>query len=94
MNGDQALLGIVQNGRFNALTPASAAGRPIKLTRIAMQEAMSPESREIGLAEYEGKAIMVRGHASGDWVYSAEIIDQAGPILTAVVEKAFKRRTR
>lgn len=50
-----------------------------------MQEARPPESTELDLTEYEGKAIMVRGHSSGEWIYSAEVIDQARPILTAVV---------
>lgn len=30
---------------------------------------------------------MVRGHDGGGWIYSAEVIDQVGPILTAVVQK-------
>jgi hypothetical protein len=48
-----------------------------------------PETGEIDLTPYEGQAIMVRG-VSGDgdtWIYAAEIIDTAGPILTAVVER-------
>jgi hypothetical protein len=54
-----------------------------------MQEAMPPEARELNLAEYEGQAIMVCGHDGGGWIYSAEIIDVAGPILTAVVQQVF-----
>ena len=56
-----------------------------------MQQAQSPESAEIDLTEYEGIAIMVRGYESGERIYSAEIIDQLGPILSAVVEKLFIR---
>lgn len=42
---------------------------------------------ELDLTEYEGKAIMVRGDHRGDWIHQVEIIDQGGPILTALVEQ-------
>jgi hypothetical protein len=90
MNGDDQFLGIVRNGRFEVLQPKSAAGEPARLTRIQMQAGQSPEGQEIALAEYEGSALMVRGHQSGTWIYSAEIIDTAGPILTMVVERVFR----
>ncbi len=32
---------------------------------------------------------MVRGYESSKWIYSAEVVDQVGPILAAVVEKLF-----
>lgn len=89
MNGNDEFLGIVQNGRFQHLAPHRALGGSVRLTSMPMQAAQTPESAELDLAEYEGKAIMVRGHGGGDWIYSAEVIDQAGPILTAVVRKAF-----
>lgn len=54
-----------------------------------MQESVPPETEELNLTEYEGKAIMARGHNSGGWIYSAEVIDQADPILTAVVQQVF-----
>jgi hypothetical protein len=54
-----------------------------------MQESVPPDAREIDLAEYEGRAIMVSGHDDGSWIYSASVIDEAGPILTAVVEQLF-----
>jgi hypothetical protein len=59
------------------------------LTRIQMQEARPPETEELNLTEHEGQAIMVRGHDGGGWIYSAEVIDQAGPILTMVVQQVF-----
>lgn len=43
------------------------------------------------MTKYEGQAIMVRGHDGGNWLYSAEVIDQAGPILTAVVQQVFSQ---
>jgi hypothetical protein len=86
MNGNNHVLGIVQDGSFQPLAPRGLSAR---LTTIQMQAAMPPESGELDLAEYEGKAIMVRGHDGGGWIYSAEVIDQAGPILTAVVQRVF-----
>lgn len=32
---------------------------------------------------------MVSGHGSSGWIYSAVVVDQAGPILTAVVQQVF-----
>ena len=81
-------LGIVENGEFRMLSPYSSLG-PVRLTGIAMQAAMPPEVDELDLAEYEGCAIMVCGHDGGSWIYSAKVIDRAGPILTAVVLEVF-----
>ena len=87
MNGNSQFLGIVTDGSFKSLLPAITPGT--RLTAIALQEAMPPEARELNLTEYEGQAIMVRGHDGGGWIYSAEVIDVAGPILTAVVQQVF-----
>ena len=92
MNGNDQFLGMVRNGAFELLAPYRAPGGSVRLTRIQMQEARPPESAELDLTEYEGKAIMVRGYGGGGWIYSAEVIDQAGPILTAVVQQVFARR--
>ena len=64
-------------------------GGSVRLTSLPMQAAQPPESGELDLTEYEGKAITVRGHDGGGWIYSAEVIDQAGLILTAVVQQVF-----
>jgi hypothetical protein len=89
MDSNDQFLGIVQLGHLQILTPDQAAGSSVRLTSIPMQAAQPPESREIDLTKYEGQAIMVRGHDGGGWIYSAEVIDQAGPILTAVVQQVF-----
>ena len=88
MNGHDQFLGVVQNGTFHLLMPRQGEAR---LTTIQMQEAQSPEMNELDLTEYEGKAIMVRGYDGGGWIYSAGVIDQAGPILTMVVQQLFGR---
>ena len=89
MNGNEQFLGIVKLGKFSILTPGRLAGSSARLTGIPMQAAVAPESREINLSQYEERALLIRGHCSGDWIYSAEVVDQAGPILTAVVQQIF-----
>jgi hypothetical protein len=89
MNGNDQFLGIVHLGHFQISTPDHAAGDLVRLTTIQMQEARPPETGEIDLAEYEGSALMVGGHYGGGWIYSAHVVEQAGPILTEVVKKTF-----
>lgn len=89
MNENDLFLGYVQNEQFKIQIPGGALSRPIRLTGIQMQEAVSPESRELDLREYEKFVIMVSGHESGGWIYSAEVIDRGEPILTAVVMEVF-----
>ncbi len=86
MNEHDQILGIVRDGEFTPLVPP---GLPARLTRIDMQAAVPPESQEIDMTDYEGLAVMVEGHDGGGWIYSAAVIDQAGPILTAVVREVF-----
>ena len=89
-------LGLVKKGedpskglQLQLLVPDSLSGHFRRLTSIQMQEARAPEAGELDLVEYEGKVIMVNGHDGGRWIYSASIVDVAGPILTAVVNKLF-----
>jgi hypothetical protein len=89
MNGREEILGIVENGRFLVPGESGPLGGSMRLTSIQRQEARPPESGELNLTEYEGKAIMVSGYVDSGWVYEAGVIDEAGPILTAVVRKVF-----
>jgi len=87
-------LGIVQDGRFSILMPRPQCCT-VKLTRIAKPASISAElvaSHEVNLAEYEGKALLVSGvlPERKGWLYEANVIDQAGPILTEVVKELFK----
>jgi hypothetical protein len=89
-------LGIVQNGRFSILMPRPQCCT-VKLTRIARPASIADElvaTHEINLAEYDGKAIMVSGvlPERRGWLYEANVIDQAGPILTEVVKETFGQR--
>jgi hypothetical protein len=89
MNGSDQFLGIVQDGKFQRLQPAPGSGGPARFTSIQPQQAVAPESGELDLTQHEGRAIMIRGHEQGEWVFSAEVVEEAGPILTAVVQELF-----
>ncbi len=89
MYGNEQYLGIVKDGILALLIPESETGTKARLTTIFMADQRPPESGEINLKDYEGKAIMVDGHYGGDWIYSASIIDQASPILSAIVKKIY-----
>lgn len=89
MNGEGWFIGIVDHGEFKRLLPSGHVDDCARLTRLAMQAALPPETGELNLEKYEGMAIMVRGYDAGGWIYSAEIVDRAGPILTAVVQQVF-----
>ena len=84
------LIGIVENGRFKLLWPEPEFPTEVRLTSIGMQEAVPPESGELDLTEYEGRAIAVQGHGS-DWIYSAAVIDSGGPIATALVREVLEK---
>jgi hypothetical protein len=87
-------LGVVQGGRFRPLAIERDSADSLRLTNVAIQAAQTPESGELSLATYEGSAIMVRGIDNGEWIYSAIVMDQAGPILTAVVREVFDSENR
>ena len=82
-------IGMVFNGQFRPLVTEKETTTLLRLTTINAQAAQSPDSAEVSLAPYEGTAIMVRGIDKGEWIYSATVVEQAGPILTAVVNRVF-----
>jgi hypothetical protein len=92
----EKFLGIVENGRFSILMPRPQCCT-VKMTRISKPASIAEElvaSHEINLSEYEGKAIMVTGALPEHkgWLYEANVIDQAGPILSEVVKETFGKR--
>ncbi|MGW8959983.1 hypothetical protein [Paenibacillus sp. NPDC055715] len=66
--------GIVENGEFHIRQREPIECNTVRLTRISMQAAQTPESAQIDLSSYEGQTIMVRGEENGCWIYSAELI--------------------
>lgn len=86
-----AYLGVVQHGRFRPLATESEVAGSLRLTTSAIDTSEPPEKGELPLAEYEGSAILVRGVDRSEWVYSATVVENAGLILTAVVQAVFDR---
>ena len=84
-----AYLGIVERGRFRPLATESDTAGLLRLTTLAINASEPPESGEVRLTEHEGAAILVRGVDRGEWIYSATIVESAGLILTAVVQRVF-----
>ncbi len=89
MSNPAQFLGIVEDGTFRQLVPKTRVAVGKRFTTIAPQEARPPESGEVNLSEHEHRAIMFEGMDQGGWVYSARVVETAGPILTAVVRKVF-----
>jgi hypothetical protein len=91
VSGADQFLCIVKDGKITVLLPESQAGKVVRLTEMPMQAAIAPEVQEISVKKHEGKTIMVEGRSSDGWIYSSELIDTAGPILSALVQKVFSR---
>lgn len=79
----------MKDGVFEQSKPTPKPDIQPSFTTIQPQESLPPESGELDLSQFEGRAVMIQGMYKGEWVYSAEVIDSAGPIFTAVVEKLF-----
>ncbi len=87
MNSYHQYLGKVEAGHFKILLPVSEAGTYFRLTSMDMQVAQPPELQELHLDEFEGRLVMVSGRAGVEWIWSAEVLEVAGLILTAVVDR-------
>jgi N-acetylmuramoyl-L-alanine amidase len=83
--------GIVSGGKFKIFAPQHLEGEFVRLTGIKHNEAASPESGEINLTQYEDKIIEVSGQAKDDWIYSAVVVEEAGPVLSDFLRKVFCR---
>ena len=86
---ENLFISVVENGKFYVLAPRRPLPIPIRLTGIRMQEARPPETQEINLKEYEGKAVIVYGHDGGGWIYRAAVVESGGLLVTALVKKVF-----
>lgn len=86
------IIGIVEKRCLRVYAPQSIVPNLVRLTGMQMQEARPPESAEIDLSSFEGKAILVSGHYGGGWIYAAVIVDSGGPLLTILVKHTFKAR--
>ena len=80
-------LGEVREGRFRLLAPRASLEGGTRFTRIPMQAAQSPESGELDLGALEGRVVLVRGRASGGWVYSAEVLQVLGAPVSFLITR-------
>ena len=81
----ERILGIVQAGLLRRLTPVRDLGVGCRLTRDAPGTG-PPEQNEIDLARYEGSAILIEGEPAELWVHSANVVEEAGPIVTELMQ--------
>jgi hypothetical protein len=84
-------IGIVEDGVLRLVFPKPTLGGRIRFTNIAMHMSVPPESGELDLSQYEGKAIAIQGHNGGGWIYSAHVVDEGGPIVTALVQQVLDK---
>ncbi len=89
MNGNEQFFGMVRTGGFFVFAPQHLEGSTVNLTTVQVHEAVPPESRRIDLSRYEGKIIEVSGRDSGNWIYSAKVVEEAGPVLSDFLKKVF-----
>jgi N-acetylmuramoyl-L-alanine amidase len=80
MSKRDRFLGMIKDGEFRVLAPQPYAGKTMKLTPVKIQESRSPEVMD--LSGYENKMVVVNGYGSGEWIYSAEAAEEAGPVMT------------
>lgn len=88
----EGFFGVVKNGKFHSFSPIGVFDDSLTLTNVGMVEARPPEAGILSLSRYEGCAIMVQGRGGDKWIYSARIVDNAGPILTAIVQYIFNKK--
>jgi len=86
---DDSFVGFVQQGRFLKLTPCEPVQQEVRLTSVSMENAMSAEARELDLTKYEGKVIVVCGHDSGGWIYSATVAEIASPLIAEFILRCY-----
>jgi len=88
-------LGIVREGALRTLaTEKASAPASLRLTRRTLNDERSPDDDELDLAAYEGLALLVRGVERNGWVYSAVVVEEAGLILSTVVQRVFDMTAR
>ena len=75
---------------FHVIDPPSERTTSFFLTTIDRQESIPPYSAPMQLNEYEDSAILVQGFIDSGILYSADVVEVAGPILTKVIQKIYQ----
>jgi len=89
VSGNEQFFGIVRNGEFYVFTPQHLEGATVKLTTTWIEEPHATESGVIDLTEFEGKIIEVSGLDKGKCIYSAKVVEEAGPVLSEFLRRVF-----
>ncbi len=96
MSNREQFLGMVRKGVFYILAPQGFENRPMRLTGIHITADADPDAEEIDLSDYEDRVIVINGHPRGSssWIYSAEVAEEAGPVVSNFLETYFSEEER
>lgn len=78
-------LGFVQNGDWHFLSPEREGAPTRRLTQLNVGAAQSPEAGEFDMSEYEGCLVLIEGHDNGQWIWSAQVVDQCDALMSQTV---------
>lgn len=85
---ESRMIGLAIYGRFRRLGGGPVDRSP-RLTTMPMQAARGPESDELFLDRFDGRALIIQGVDSGGWIYSAKVIAVFSPATTALLRYAY-----
>jgi hypothetical protein len=85
----EQFIGEVRDGQFCLLWPKEGSGQILRLTKIGIMAAQSPEAAQLDVGT-DG-VLLVSGQRNGDWIYTAEISERAGPILRLIAVELWGR---
>jgi N-acetylmuramoyl-L-alanine amidase len=89
MKKDIQFFGIVQNNQFKIFAPQELEGKIVSLTSVKAGESQPPGAGEVDLSDFENKIIEVSGAENEGWIYSAVVVEEAGPVLSDFLRKVF-----
>jgi hypothetical protein len=92
MSRHEQFLGLVRDGQFQVFAPPRLEGTPVNLSPRRKGEFRSVEEEAFDCSPYEGKFIVVTGQEEAGWIYSAEVVEEAGAALTDCLKKLLKKR--
>jgi hypothetical protein len=83
-------IGIVEHGRLRVLLAEDGRTGVFQLT--AADVTQPPEAMD--LSAHESHVVLVRGASRGEWIHSAVVVEQAGPLLAVVAQLALGQTPR
>jgi N-acetylmuramoyl-L-alanine amidase len=89
MSEKEQFFGKVEKGSYLIFAPERLKGVVVSLTTVPPKGKQAPELNTINLSEYEGKIIEVNGINLDAWIYSATVVEEAGPVLSDFLMNVF-----